>query len=96
MASQLEKEYEVLVRQWIMVDSTGTGLFDYFTDYTSFDNATIYGATPLNNYAGRSILLDWSESSLAYNAIKKTGLFRLKSKPKGRIPRSQIYSLPHF
>lgn len=83
MASQLEKEYEVLVRQWIMVDSTGTGLFDYFTDYTSFDNATIYDATPLNNYAGRSILLDWSESSLAYNAIKKNRLVSLKVKTKG-------------
>ena len=74
MANNLVNEASVYVADWRLIDSDGDGLFDYFSDYYSMDNATIFDANPSNNYAGRSILLYFNRMPNAFNSIKKTRL----------------------
>ena len=57
MANKLIKDTDVFVYDWRLVDSDGDGLFDYFSDYYSMDNVTIFDGSPANNYAGRSLLI---------------------------------------
>lgn len=95
MSNNLVNEASAYVADWRLIDSDGDGLFDYFSDYYSMDNATIFDANPSNNYAGRSILLYFNRMPTAFNSVKKTRLISVKVTSKGSDATSpSIYITP--
>lgn len=83
MANKLIKDTDVFVYDWRLVDSDGDGLFDYFSDYYSMDNVTIFDGSPANNYAGRSLLISFIGSAADYKQLKKERLLSLSITTKG-------------
>ena len=95
MAASLQHDYNVSVRRWRLVNSDGDGLFDYFSDYTSYDNLTIFSSSPQNKYAGRSLLLYLADALTSFNFLKKTRLISLSVKTKGTSSsKPDIYVTP--